>query len=125
MKKEMKAIVVVIIIALVLIVLTNLNKPTGKATLMSGASYGPISSEFDHYIDCVYITEDDEWDITKKTTIQYYNLTNGGPFYSSDYCEDKHMIIEYDCSDMAKKNKRWATCPSNRVCEDGACILEE
>ena len=122
---EKRGIIILIVAALILIIVAvNFsNKSTGNITgTTKGASYGSLSTEYNKYKNCSYVAEDDEWDVMKKTTIQYYNTTGGGPFYIEDTCNG-YKVVEYNC-DNGYRKRIYVICPDNMVCKDGACVLE-
>ena len=122
-KRGIGTLVVVLIIAVVVAVVlfgTDIfSKSTGSATLTDGATYLQISKEANNYIDCVYITEDDGWDVTKKATMQYYDKKEKKTLTITDTCEGDR-VIEYHC-DNGYRRKRLAICPSGDVCKSGIC----
>ena len=124
-KKGITTVVVIVIAVIILAVVllgtnySNRDETTGDATLTPGASYRYAGTNTKH-IDCVYITEDDGWDVTKKATMQYYDKTEKKTVRVSDGCESDIDITEYDC-DGTYIVKRYVVCPSDTKCEDGVC----
>ena len=120
----MLGLVFIAIAVIVIIVFgSNLfNQTTGQATLTPGADYGPINQKFNIYTQCKYVTENDGWDVTKKTQVEYLDITIGMKQYSEDSCGvTRTSVVEYNCESGYRK-KRIVECPQGMQCRDGACV---
>ena len=127
--KERIVVSLVVIAAIVLAMVNFVNQFTGYATITPGASYGPIfpdpARKF-NYVECKYVTENDGWDVTRKGTVQYRDITDTQLKENSDFCVPSSSSIikivqEYHCVDGYAKYRQ-VNCPGGMLCEDGICV---
>ncbi|MBS3086006.1 hypothetical protein J4225_04970 [Candidatus Pacearchaeota archaeon] len=124
MKRDVKVTAIAIVIAIILIAGVNfITQPTGKATFTKGASYGPIPKETINKVECVYLSEDDGWDVTKQGRVRYFNKAIGDFEEPVDVCVNFRTVREYNC-EKGYGQTRDVICPSNTICSNGACIAE-
>ena len=124
MKKELViGIVIVLAVAVIVVVSMNSTQTTGQAAFTPGANYGPIGQNFNVYTQCSYVTTDDGWDVTRQTTVKYYNKLEGAMEEYSDQCSGAESISELHCEDGYRK-ARLVNCPSGTACKSGACVAE-
>lgn len=121
-KKVKVGILVVAVLALAAIVFSVGQTATGNATFTPGASYGPVYDTAPNYVDCVYVTADDGWDVTQVATVRYKDKTNGQIDESSDSCQGPRTVREYDCNKAGYRETRLVTCPSGKECNVGKCV---
>ena len=115
---------ILILVALLIVIVFGVNlfnQFTGYATLTPGAYYGPINPNYENYIDCVYLTKNDGWDVTINGKIKYYDIRKGNAASIEDGCEGPDTVTEYHCVDGYLK-KRKVGCASNMKCDVGICV---
>lgn len=115
--------VIVIAVAALIVIYANPDQFTGRATLTSGANYGPIQTTSYVYHSCVYLTENDGWDVTKTTKVRYFDRLEGLTKEAADYCENDNKVREYNCQ-KGYMVYRPVVCPSNMVCKEGSCVYK-
>lgn len=117
-------LIVVLAVVIIAAVAINSYKPTGQATstFTSGANYGAITPGFNTQTQCTYVDENDGWDVTKKTTVRFYERTSGKYIEYADACVSQETVSENECEDGYRKT-RLVNCPSETSCIDGACVV--
>lgn len=108
----------VVVLAAILI---NITQVTGNATITKNANYGPVNDNGKTYHSCVYLTENDGWDVTRTRAVKYFDRLAGENKEAVDYCETGTKVREYNCVGgyMAY---RPVICPPKTSCVDGSCI---
>ena len=123
MKKRKKiavTLVIAVIVLLAVVVMFN-QQTTGNATFTQGAFYGPLD-KFSVYTNCVYLTEDDGWNVFAKERIQFFNKLGGQMEEAEDHCDiDYRTVREYHCEDGYRKS-RPVKCPIQMHCDNGVCV---
>ena len=114
------ALIIVLVVGLG-IVAVNFSQTTGKATLTSGANYGPIDTGFNTFSECTYLSLNDGWDITYKSRVRAFDKKTGIMVEREDSCDTDTKVYEYHCEDGYMK-ERVAICPSKMICKDGICV---
>lgn len=123
MEKRYKIIAGVIVIFAIIVIALNFTNTTGQATLTQGANYGPIKVDSTTN-NCVYLTSDDGWDVTKKEKVQYFDVAKGVTEEIEDHCFPEGKVVEYHCNDAGREVNRLVQCPNQMVCSDGICVYE-
>ena len=103
-------------------ILSNVTKSTGNVALTSNANYGPIDKHKYFYVDCVYLSDNEGWDVLTKGKVQYFNRYNGASPIEEDSCLSSVKVRELDCSKDGYMTERKVTCPPSMVCKEGICI---
>ena len=103
------------------VILFNLTKFTGNATVTPNANYGPIEDTGKAYHSCSYLTENDGWDVTKTRAVKYFDRLSGASKEAVDYCDTGTKVREYSCLN-GYMVYRPVICPSKMVCQGGSCV---
>ena len=116
-----RVFVIILLIAVVALVFffTN-NQFTGGAILTPRANYGPIDDHGNLYVNCIYLSDYEGWDVTQKGELKYFHRLKGREFIEEDKCISDLKIEELNCVDNFMM-ERDVICPSGMVCKDGAC----
>ncbi|MFA4953041.1 MAG: hypothetical protein WC584_02360 [Candidatus Pacearchaeota archaeon] len=117
--KRVLLVVLIVVIAAVLFFASS--QFTGKATLTSNANYGPIDKHKYFYVDCVYLSDNDGWNVIEKGKVKYFNRLKGLDFIEDDSCLSSVKVRELDCSSDYMV-EREVTCPPSMVCKEGICV---
>jgi len=122
MENRGKIISIVVVAILLVIAFVFVNQSTGQATLTPGANYGPVNNEYNLKTDCVYVSENDGWDVTKKGEVQFFDKSSGVTETRTDHCEEGNIRIrEWHCEGNYAKS-RLVQCPDQMTCKEGVCI---
>ena len=123
MEKSLKIGLIVVAVAIIAVIVISNYQSTGQATstFTSGANYGAVSPRFSTQTQCTYVDENDGWDVTKKTTVRFFDRTSGKYIEYADACISQRTVSENDCEDGYRK-VRAVNCPSEDSCIDGACV---
>jgi len=94
---------------------------TGNTTLTSNANYGPINLHKYFYVNCVYLSDNDGWNVMTNEKVKYFNRLKGLEFTEEDSCVSSVAVRELDCSNGYMVERK-VTCPPSMVCKEGICV---
>ena len=117
----MTTVLIFIGVVALAVVLFNITKFTGNATVTQDANYGPIEDTGKAYHSCTYLTENDGWDVTRTRAVTYFDRLSGVTKEAVDYCDTSTKVREYNCLG-GYMVYRPVICPSKMVCKDGSCV---
>ena len=127
MKKRMIVLLAVVVVV-ALFIAGNFIKSTGNVTETNGANYGQVENRYDQYTNCVYVGENDGWNVMYKGTVKYTVKDTGAVETVEDTCiggpSNEYTLTEYDCENGYRRD-RIVNCPNGFICSEGACISSD
>ena len=121
MKRALVIGLVLVGIVVLAVIFFNITNATGNTTLTSNADYAVIDRNNLRYSNCIYLSDNDGWDVTLSGEVKYFNRLNGMEFTKKDECITRTKVREYNCIDGFMM-ERAVICPANMVCKEGICV---